>query len=421
VGTVAADAHHLVWISPVSWDGIPGTDREMALAMTRYAHVLWVDPQVSAVTPARLRGQVDGGIVPSLCTVADGITRLTPVALPGLTRPGIRATTAPLLRAQVRWALRQMGVQPSVVVAGYLEDVLGRSDGAVNVLYCTDDYVAGAGLMGLSPRRLQAQERQALARADVVAVVSPPLADHWSALGADPVLIPNGCHPAPGPVQAGPAGPADLPGPVVGLVGQLSERIDLGILTALADNGFSLLIVGPHDSRWEPRGFAALTARPGVCFTGRIPAEAVPSYLAAMDIGITPYTASPFNRASFPLKTLEYLGAGLPVVSTDLPGSRWLLDDLASADRADDQIMALASTPADVVAAVRRMVGEPGDPAQTDPEAATGGSELSRSDRCRLFAARHSWARRADVLAAAVGLTSPLDDRRDSFVPAGGS
>ena len=145
-----------------------------------------------------------------------------------------------------------------------------------------------------------------------------------------------------------------------------------------------------------PQRFAALTARPNVSYAGRVPQEAVPSYLAAADIGITPYTASPFNRASFPLKTLEYLGAGLPVVSTDLPGARWLLDDLARSDPAEQQmtgqIMTLAGTPADVVAAVRRMAGEPGGKPGGEPAGEPAGEQ--RADRCRAFAARHSWARR---------------------------
>jgi teichuronic acid biosynthesis glycosyltransferase TuaH len=246
--------------------------------------------------------------------------------------------------------------------------------------------------------------------------VSPTLADHWSGLGADPVLIPNGCTPSSGLAQPAPAA-ADLPRPVVGLVGQLSERIDLDILTALSDAGFSLLLVGPRDSRWEPERFAALASRPHVRHTGRVPAEQVPSYLAAMDIGVTPYTGSRFNRASFPLKTLEYLGAGRPTVTTDLPGSQWLLADLSEAEPTTDQIMALAGTPADVVSAVRRMVGDPGGPAPDTPGAADRGAGRLRSDRCRAFAARHSWARRADELAAAIGFSS-APGRRDSFASA---
>jgi teichuronic acid biosynthesis glycosyltransferase TuaH len=418
---VAADTRLLVWISPTPWDSIPGTDRPIVTEMTRHARILWVDPPLSVVSPARLRGEGGGAIVPSLSAVGDRITRLSTVALPGLTRPGVRITTAPLLRAQIRWALRRLGARPSAVVAGYLEDVLGRWDGAVNALYVTDDHVAGAGLMGLSADRLEAQERRALSRADVVAAVSPVLADRLSAMGANPVLIPNGCQVTGGPPQAAAAAAADLPGPVVGLIGHLSERIDLNILTALSDAGYSLLVVGPHDSRWEPQRFAALTSRPNVVYTGRVPADTVPSYLAAIDIGITPYADSAFNQASFPLKTLEYLSAGRPVVSTDLPGSRWLLDDLVSAEPAADQVLALASTPADVVAAVRRLAGNPGDPAQPRPLAATAGAESARSDLCRMLAARHSWARRADAMAAAIGLTPAQDDHRAPFVPARGS
>ena len=79
---------HLVWMAPTSWDGIPGTDRPLAMALTRYARVLWVDPPVSPVTPARLRGEVSGGLLPTVTDIDEGLTRLTPVALPGLTRPG---------------------------------------------------------------------------------------------------------------------------------------------------------------------------------------------------------------------------------------------------------------------------------------------------------------------------------------------
>lgn len=394
----AGNRRHVVWIGPTSWDGIPGTDRPLAMELTRYAHVLWVDPPVSAVTPARLRGEVSGGLLPRLTDISADITRLTPVALPFLSRPVVRTTTAPLLRAQVSWALRRLGVQPFAVIAGYLEDVLGRWDGAVNVLYNTDDHVAGAELMGLSRARIQAQEKEAARRADVVAVVSAQLGEHWSALGVTPVLIPNGCNAAY--LQGSSSRPAvtDLPRPVIGLVGQLTERIDLGVLTAVADAGYSLLLVGPYDPGWERDGFAALIGRPNVRYVGRVPAEEVPSYLAGIDVGLTPYADSPFNRASFPMKTLEYFSAGLPVVSTDLPGSRWLWDDLADRQpRSADQLMMLTSDPAEFVTGVRRLAGEPGSGHPHQDAATVAGL-------ARAFAAEHTWARRADELATAIGL-----------------
>jgi teichuronic acid biosynthesis glycosyltransferase TuaH len=385
------------------------------MALTRYARILWVDPPVSVATTARNHGVAARRIMPSLSVIDDRITRFRTVAIPGLTRPGIRATTAPLVRAQVQWAVHRQGIKPFAVVAGYLDDLLGRWGGAVNVVYSTDDHVAGAGLMGLSADRIRAQERQAVARADVLVVVSPKLADHWSALGADPVLIPNGCFPAYASVDSPSAVATGLPRPVVGLVGNLNERIDIGILEAVADAGFSLLLVGPHDERWARDRFAALTARPGVEYAGRVPADKVPSYLAAIDVGITPYQNTPFNYASFPIKTLEYLSAGRPVVSTDLPGSRWLLDDLASTDPAPDQLLALARDPAEFVVAVRRLAGEPGSRAQPGAKPEPAGPP--QAERGRAFADRHSWQRRADVFASAIGL-SPAHDNSRSGPPA---
>jgi teichuronic acid biosynthesis glycosyltransferase TuaH len=399
-------ARHLVWMAGVSWDGNPGPDRLMASAMTDHANILWVDPPVSPLTSARHRFRAARALRPVITAVSDRVIRLTPVALPGLSRPLVRLTTAPLVRAQVRWALHRTGIRPTAVVATHLEEVLGGwGDAVINVLWGTDDYVAGAELMGLSARRLRILERRALARADVVGAISLQLAERWAALGAKPVLIPNGCHLARAGIDKPPPGVRDLPAPVVGLIGQLNDRINLDLLSGIADAGFSLLVVGPRDPRWEPRRFAGLIARPYVHYTGPVPMEAVPSYLAAIDVGIAPYKDSPFNRASFPLKTLEYLGAGRPAVSTDLPAARWLRDDLACSDRGAfaNQILALAGGSEEFIAALRGMVGDPSTAASASREPGLTGLEPPTADHCRAFAARHSWSRRAEAFAAAIG------------------
>jgi teichuronic acid biosynthesis glycosyltransferase TuaH len=58
-----------------------------------------------------------------------------------------------------------------------------------------------------------------------------------------------------------------------------------------------------------------------------MPFEQVVCELAAVRVGLTPYLINDFNQASFPLKTFDYLAAGLPVVSTDIDASRWLATD----------------------------------------------------------------------------------------------
>ena len=360
--------------------------------------------------PTLRHNAVSRSFRPLLSVMDDRVTRLTPVAMPGLSRPGVRATTAVLVRSQIRWALRRLNIRPFAVVATYLQDLLGYwGNDVVNVLYGTDDYVAGAELMGLSARSLRRQEVQSLAKADVVAAVSPQLAIRWTDLGADPVLVPNGCWLTNVAGKAVPPNVEDLPRPVVGLVGQLSERIDLDILDAIADAGFSLLIVGPLDPRWRLQRFQELISRSHVHYAGPVPAEAVPSYLAAMDVGITPYRDTPFNRASFPLKTLEYLGAGLPVVSTYLPAARWLRADLIGGEHAAtaDQIFTVVRGNAEFVDAIRRIVDGGSYPARADRGPGGRGSDQIRANQCAAFAATHTWARRADAFASAIGLPQP--------------
>jgi teichuronic acid biosynthesis glycosyltransferase TuaH len=401
---------YVVWMANKRWDD-HGFDQRMTKEMEHYANILWVDPPVSLVTPAQRRLGAARTVRPVLRVLSERVARLTPAAMPGMTRFGIRATTAPLIRAQVRWALRRMGVTPLAVVSTNLHDVQGRwGSEVVSMLHGTDDCVAGAELMGVSARWVRAQERKAVTNADVVTALSPLLAERWSTLRGSPVpLIPNGCTPVRVSTDRLPRLVIDLPRPVVCMAGRLNARIDMDLLEAIADAGYSLLLVGPHHSQWEQRRFAELITRPGVRYVGRVPEKDAPSYIAAADIGITPYLDSPFNRASFPLKTLDYLIAGRPAVSTDLPAARWLLNDLTSSELAfsPDRILALAASHADFVDALRHIVGDPGQPAQTGPGQLV--REPAQAQACRVFAARHTWSRRADALATALGLTAGRD------------
>jgi glycosyltransferase involved in cell wall biosynthesis len=377
----------VVFCAGTSWDGVTGSDRHLATALTAHARLLWVDPPVSVATPARFRGSAGRRLTPRVSTVEgiDRLIRLTPAAPPGWTRPGVRLATWPLVRTQLRWALRRLGAgRPHAVVACSLDDVLSGWPRAVRtVLYGTDDYVAGARLMGQDGMRLLREERRQLAEAELVVAVSPVLAERWSGKGARTVaVLPNGCDVAAYADIARTSRPAGIPTdrPVVGLVGQLSDRIDLDLLAAVADLDCTLLMVGPHRANWEPVRFPALAARPNVRYVGPVDAAELPGYLGAMDVGLTPYRDSSFNRASFPLKTLEYLAAGRAVVSTELPATRWLGTDL----------VATASTPAGFAAAVREAL-----PGARDPRLVA---------RRREFAGTHSWQRRAADFAALLDL-----------------
>src|SRR5947209_5029027 len=185
----------IVICAGTSWDGVVSPDRLLATELAAHADILWVDPPISAATPDRYRyGASRLGLTPQIKQLTARITRVTPRALPLHTRPGIKSSTAALVRGQARWALRRLNQRPTAVIACNLVDVLrGWDPGVVKVLYGTDDYVAGAGLMGHNAERVAEDERRQLAHADLVVAVSSVLAERWAGLGARRVeLIPNG-------------------------------------------------------------------------------------------------------------------------------------------------------------------------------------------------------------------------------------
>jgi glycosyltransferase involved in cell wall biosynthesis len=61
-----------------------------------------------------------------------------------------------------------------------------------------------------------------------------------------------------------------------------------------------------------------------VHFLGRKPYSALPSYCAGIDVAILPFVINELTLASNPLKLREYLAAGLPVVTSDIPEVRRL-------------------------------------------------------------------------------------------------
>ncbi len=64
-----------------------------------------------------------------------------------------------------------------------------------------------------------------------------------------------------------------------------------------------------------------------VRFAGRVPASSIPSYLRAAHVSVDPVHDDAVARARSPLKVVESLAAGVPVVTGDVGDRRWVLQD----------------------------------------------------------------------------------------------
>lgn len=357
-----------------NYDSIKVADQHMAEQLSKLIPVLYVDPPLSWLTPLRQPGMAHLIQGPRLRIQAPGLARLTPIVQPCPSRRGLTDVTAALVRHHIRGAVSRLGGRVAALISAWPSyPVLGSCKEDVGIYWAQDDFVGGAALLGMNARHLDSCERNVAAAASFVVAANPVVAETWRARGREVFLIPYGADvdayldvdQAPPPSEMG------LKSPIVGFVGQINSRTDLRLLEAIADRNRSLLLVGPRDPAFEPTRVDALLQRPNVKWVGPKPFNALPSYLRSIDVGIVPYDDSPFNRGSFPLKTLEYLAAGRPVVATDLPAIRWLATEL----------VAVASEPLAFADHVDRMLAETTSPALMA--------------RRRAFAAQHSWASRA--------------------------
>ena len=118
----------------------------------------------------------------------------------------------------------------------------------------------------------------------------------------------------------------ELQGPKLGFFGVLDERIDLELIAAIADQRphWQLILVGPIakiDADQLPR-------RVNIHYLGQQSYQKLPQFLAAWDVCLMPFAMNESTRYISPTKSLEYMAAELPVVSTPVPDVQALHGDV---------------------------------------------------------------------------------------------
>jgi UDP-galactopyranose mutase len=109
---------------------------------------------------------------------------------------------------------------------------------------------------------------------------------------------------------------AGLPHPRLGFYGVIDERIDLPLLDSIAQArpDWQIILVGPV-VKIDP---ASLPRRPNIHYFGQRAYEELPRYLAGWDVCLLPFARNDATRFISPTKTLEYMAAELPIVSTPI-------------------------------------------------------------------------------------------------------
>ena len=102
--------------------------------------------------------------------------------------------------------------------------------------------------------------------------------------------------------------------PVIGYLGVIDERINLSLLqeTAQLQPNMSFVMIGPLAKISE----GELPREKNIHYLGMKSYDVLPNYLKGFDIAMMPFALNDATKFISPTKTLEFMAAGKPIVST---------------------------------------------------------------------------------------------------------
>ena len=199
---------------------------------------------------------------------------------------------------------------------------LAEALGPAAIVYdCMDEL---SGFLG-APPELLSREAALLECADVMFTGGPSLHRAKQSLHPNVHCFPSSVDAehfrlarpvGPGRDLPEPDDQASIPHPRLGFYGVIDERLDLPLLDFMARTRpeWQIVLVGPV-VKIDPSN---LPRRPNIHYLGQRSYDELPRYLAGWDVCLLPFARNDATRFISPTKTLEYMAAELPIVSTPI-------------------------------------------------------------------------------------------------------
>ncbi|UOE44327.1 glycosyltransferase [Agromyces larvae] len=240
---------------------------------------------------------------------------------------------------------------PAVITANPLAAGFGDFSWAGRVTYYgRDDWSSSPARREYWPAYREAYRR--IADTGVaVAAVSQQIIDRIAPTGPH-LVVPNGVEPGEwlGPAPAAPDWFDRIPAPRAVYVGTLDSRLDVEGIESLARArpDVQLVLVGPQP---DPGYLAGVGTLENVHVHAGVGRAELAATLRHAEVALLAHRVTRLTEAMSPLKVYEYLAAGAPVVSIDLPPVRGLGDRVRLVDRVADFVDVIDDALADGPAA----------------------------------------------------------------------
>ena len=306
---------------PEKWGGMWLSRQQILTRLSRYFHVVWVNPPVnwrklwfeggvSAV------GQVDDARPPAKGFAVYEQSRY----LPKLYRPDfLRRFTASKRLNEARAMLTENGVKNVVLYVWQPKyaEALELVEHDVSCYHIADEYSFSS-----EEKPVPSAERKLIEDVDQVFIHSRALMAKKGNINPSTRFVTNGVdYAAFASEQAVPDDLAAVPNKKIGYIGRIKVQLDWQVLTRLAEDHpeWSFVFVGPMGFLGESEPVQrALFARDNVYYLGEKSIKDIPAYTRHMDVCLLSYALTNYTKYIFPLKLHECLASGRPVVGSDI-------------------------------------------------------------------------------------------------------
>ncbi|MEK6590999.1 MAG: ElyC/SanA/YdcF family protein [Nitrospinota bacterium] len=227
-----------------------------------------------------------------------------------------------LLNSLKRW-MRITNFQSPVIwtflPTATASNIIKNIENKMSIYYCIDNFRVSS----YSARKIKNSEIEMIKLVDRVFVTSQKLFEYViqykdaSAVSIFPFGVNiNGFKEARENDPNLPEDMKNIKHPIVGYIGGIHKWMDKSLIKFLADRfkEISFVFIGP-----EQTDVSDLKKLNNMYFLGKKEHTRLPDYAYQFDVGIIPYSITPYTENVYPTKMNEYLALGKPVVSTALP------------------------------------------------------------------------------------------------------